>query len=131
VVATEFALILPVLLLIVVACIDFGRVMYSSIALQNAARAGAAYAAMNNYTGSTLGIWKANVEQAARDEFVQQFGLSGGSVGVTVPTPTVEAGGLRRVRVTVTYNSFQLFTPLPGLPNNLTLSGSAETRLIR
>ena len=37
--AAELAIILPVLLLIVFACIDFGRAFYHSIAIDNAARA--------------------------------------------------------------------------------------------
>ena len=40
----EFALVIPVLMLILLACIDFGRIMFSYIQINNAAREGAAYA---------------------------------------------------------------------------------------
>jgi len=43
----ELALILPVLLLILLAAIDFGRVLFSWIEVNNAAREGAAYAILN------------------------------------------------------------------------------------
>lgn len=43
----ELALILPILLLILLAAIDFGRVLFSWIEVTNAAREGAAYAILN------------------------------------------------------------------------------------
>lgn len=42
----EFALILPILVLLVVAIIDFGRAVNQSLILESAARAGAEYAAL-------------------------------------------------------------------------------------
>ena len=41
----EFALLLPVLLLLLVVAIDFGRLFATFVAINNAAREGAAYAA--------------------------------------------------------------------------------------
>src|SRR5438034_6510408 len=82
--AVELAILLPVLVLIVLGCIDFGRFAYNYIAVTNAARAGAAYGMMNNYTSSTLSNWTGNnnanpttgITQAARHEMTNQAGSS-------------------------------------------------------
>jgi Flp pilus assembly protein TadG len=43
----EFALVLPILVLLLVMAVDFGRVFYGWVALNNAARVGANYAALH------------------------------------------------------------------------------------
>jgi len=43
----EFALVLPILMLLLVMAVDFGRVFFGWVSIQNAARVGAAYAAEN------------------------------------------------------------------------------------
>ncbi len=48
----EFAAVLPLLLLMVLGTIDFGRLAYMYIEVHNAARAGAAYGAQNHITAS-------------------------------------------------------------------------------
>ncbi len=47
----EFALVAPVLLLILLLALDFGRAFYSWINLQNASRIGANFAALNTQAG--------------------------------------------------------------------------------
>jgi Flp pilus assembly protein TadG len=54
----EFALVVPVLLLILLVAIDFGRAFYSWVILQNAARIGA------NYAGVNADAWKADPDDA-------------------------------------------------------------------
>jgi Flp pilus assembly protein TadG len=51
----EFALVVPVVLLMLIACIDFARVVNASVTIQNASREGARYAALNPGV-STLAI---------------------------------------------------------------------------
>src|SRR5216110_1565284 len=46
----EFALILPLFLVFVAACLDLGRVFYANISLNNAAREGAMQAAKDHAT---------------------------------------------------------------------------------
>src|SRR5437899_8835587 len=83
--AAELAFILPLLVTLVLGAVDFGRCAYYYIAVTNAARAGAQYAIMNNYTASTQSAWQTNVKQAITDEMSQQVG----SANVpTQPTPT-------------------------------------------
>ncbi|MBI1914730.1 MAG: pilus assembly protein [Planctomycetes bacterium] len=132
--AAELAVLLPVLVTIVLGCVDFGRFAYNYIAVTNAARAGAAYGMMNNYTSSTQSTWTAGITQAARDELTQQVGSGNvGNVTVTV-TPSTDSNGMRRVRVQVSYPFTTIiswnWTGL-GIPSSMTMRGQAEVRLIR
>jgi Flp pilus assembly protein TadG len=97
--AVEFALVLPVLLLVIFGIIDFGRLLYAKITLSEAAHAGARAAALVG-------------ESAAQDEVAKSVtGLdtSAGPVTATVSAcandPTADA------TVTVHY-TFKLVTPL-------------------
>ena len=133
--AVEFALILPLLVTLVLACIDFGQFAYNYIAVTNAARAGASYGIMNNYTNSTKAAWTAGVQAAAWEEIQQQF-TSANVSNWNVPTPNVivEASGLRRVQVTASY-TFKPYIPWTwtalSIPSNVTVSRQVEMRLIR
>ena len=123
----ELALILPVWMLLVLACVDFGRVASVNIALTNAARAGAAHAAM---TPDVAGNINQEVEQVARAEAGQQTGFDTARL-TTVTTATVEPTGLRRVRVEATYDSFETLVPWPGVPQRVKLVRAVEMRAIR
>jgi len=133
-VAVELALILPLLVLIVLGAVDFGRFANTYIAVTNACRAGASYGVMNNYTTSTYSTWTANITQAAKDEMTQQVGSGNiGNLTVTVATST-ETGGIKRVQVTAAYPFTTVvnwrWTGL-GLPSSLTVQRRIEMRLIR
>lgn len=103
----EFALLLPLLLIFFVGAVDLGRVFYSVIVIQNAARVGARH-------GITLP--QGNPTQV-RDEVINatvleaqnaHIGITNAMVTVTCPHPSdVTAGNCTRtspLRVTVTYN---------------------------
>jgi Flp pilus assembly protein TadG len=129
----EFALILPLLVTLVLAATDFGRFASAHIAVTNAARAGAAYGMVNNYTTSTLAAWQAGIVQAARDEISPQVGaVNAANLTVTITTST--DNGLQRVQVTASYPFTTVvnwqWTGL-GLPSSLTLQQKVEMRLIR
>jgi Flp pilus assembly protein TadG len=95
--AVEFALVLPVLLLIIFAIVDFGRMLNAKITINEAAREGARAAAL-------VGTAEAN----ARITMVTA-GMGGVSSSVSgcpsEPDPNANA------TVTVTY-SFEFVTPL-------------------
>lgn len=69
----EFALVLPILLLLLVFAIDFGRVFFGWVGIQNAARIGANYAASHAEAWSApdnttkVGQRQAYLDQIARD----------------------------------------------------------------
>src|SRR5690349_12217044 len=97
--AAELALLLPLLATLVLAGVDLGRFAALYIALGNAARAGAQYGAMNNYTSSTQSTWQSNIQTAACNEIQGQY--SGfGSSNVTVTPSNADSNGTRHVNVT-------------------------------
>lgn len=128
--AVEFALILPVLLTLVFACVDFGRLAYTFLGVRNAARAGGSYAIMNSYTSSTQGAWLSAIQQAARDEMANQTGYTASNL-TTTTNVTIESNGLRWVRVEASYTSFQTVVPWPLIPNSVVLRSAVELRVIR
>jgi Flp pilus assembly protein TadG len=96
-VAVEFALLLPVLLLLIFGVIDFGRALNAQVTLAQAAREGARLAALNqaNVVGRT---------QAAAT------GLSNVSVTVVTSCPPGAGPGVNAT-VRVSY-SFAFVTPI-------------------
>lgn len=50
----EFALVIPLILLLAIAFIDLGRIIYFHSALSNAVREGSRYASINHFTSSAL-----------------------------------------------------------------------------
>ena len=98
----EFVLVLPLLLAIMMAIIDFGRLYQANVSLTNAVRDGARAGA---FTGS------ASEAQNRVAETAENLGINPGSVSVTMPTI---AGEEVIVTATVTVN---LITPLGPLLN--------------
>jgi Flp pilus assembly protein TadG len=106
----EFALAVPVLLLILLGLADFGRAFYYTTAIANAARAGAEYAAKNAGAGATQAtIYNKVCNETGFVAYVPPPGAPtcpGMSVAVA-PSPPVAGGDV--VEVTVTYD-FNLFS---------------------
>jgi Flp pilus assembly protein TadG len=131
--AAELAIILPLLVTVVLAAVDFGRFASAYIAVTNAARAGAGYGMMNNYTASTLTAWQAGITRAARDEISPQVGADN-AANLTVTITTSTDNGLQRVQVTAGYPFTTVvnweWTGL-GLPSSVTLQQKVEMQLIR
>jgi len=100
----EFALALPVLLLILLGLADFGRAFYYTTAIANAARAGAEYAARNAGAGATVGTITNKVcNETGFYAYQPNPSAPPCPLAVTVsPSPPVAGGG--DVTVTVTYD---------------------------
>jgi Flp pilus assembly protein TadG len=128
----EFALLLPVLLVLLLGIIEFGRAAYYAIEVADAARAGAQYGSQSLADAANPGNITAAAQNNAQD--------MGGALTVNAPqTACVCPGGgvagsreaalagcypLVYLTVTTTYN----FTPLfnyPGLPTTYNLTGSS------
>lgn len=113
--AVELAVLLPFLVFMMVIAVDWARVFYYTVTINDCARNGALY--MYDSTGTTLSPF-ADYKQAA---------LAGTDLS---PTPTVSSnsgGGTNAewVEVTVSY-PFRTLTNFPGVPQNTTV-----TRTIR
>ena len=134
----EFALVLPVLLIMIFGIIDFGMGLRSYISLTNATREGARFAAVGNPAGS----YPADCDGVSSDDVVGRVcvAMEGlqladlNSVSVTYPNGT-SPGNSVVVAADYTYN---YITPLGDIvdffsggsfPDTLTLSTSADMRL--
>jgi Flp pilus assembly protein TadG len=118
--ALELAVVVPVLLLLFIIVIDYGRAYFYSMTIETCARNGALYAcdsitsAQSPYT---------SVTQAALAD-----------AGSLTPPPTVtstngtDASGNAYVEVTVSWD-FQPITRYPGLPSPLTLTRTVRMRV--
>jgi Flp pilus assembly protein TadG len=127
--AVEFAVVLPLLVTFLLGATDFGRFSYTSIAVANAARAGAAYGITNPYSSSSLAAWQTAVTQAAIDEFSQSSAFDSSKLTVTITTAT-EASGLRRVSVQATY-PFTTSVNWSYFPHTFNMSQTVVMRGIR
>jgi hypothetical protein len=114
----EFAIVLPLLLLVVFGVLDLGRLFHALITITNAAREGARYGII--FPDDLTGIDSVTRREAQNSGISLDPGAS--SVSVTYPQGF---GEHLPVRVTVTYR-FQLFIAgiLPS--TNLTLMRYAE-----
>jgi len=125
----EFALVLPLLVLIVMLVLEGSRLVRTHQVLNNAAREGARLSVIKENEGSTDGIIAEVVAYAT------QNGVPLTAAGVTVtqkasiPTPSGTPMSASVVTVTYAYtmNYLSVFAWL-GVPTSYTLQGSAEFR---
>lgn len=111
--AVEFALVLPIFMLLVMGALDYGYFFFSDQVVAGAAREGARAGTMISFaTGFPTA--KGAAEQAARD-YMNNNGIGcpgGGITCITVTNPTVSAGSLSMpaIQVVIQYP----FTSLTG-----------------
>jgi Flp pilus assembly protein TadG len=122
--AVEFALVLPILLLLIFGIVDFGRLYFTQITLTDAAREGARVLALEGAAGSGY-----TATQAASDAEARVQDAANGVDGtVTVTTGTCTVGD----PVTVTASTdFSFLTPLPDLANLLGITSVSGTGVMR
>ena len=139
----ELAVALPLLAIILVGTIDFGRAFRTAMIVTNAARAGAQYGAQSlTNSGDPLGM----VNQAT--SVLTANGLATGATptalrscqcasdlavipGVVACTSTCPNTQHLVVSVTVTaVRTFSMVNPFPGLPSNLTITRDASMRVM-
>lgn len=134
-VVIEFAVTLGLLLLILLAAGDFGRIFYAQIALENAVRSGASF-------GARVGGAYLNDSGILAAASADDGGLSG--VSITIPARTCtctdgspvacdgNCGGTDptpKIFLTVQANYlFEAITDFPGLPTSVPLRAKAVMR---
>src|SRR5947199_231353 len=93
--AAELAVFLPVLAVLILGCIDFGRFAYSHIGLTNAARSGAFYGVMNSFTSTAQTTWLSNIRTQARHEMDGQTGYTSTDLTIdqTALTASTDSSG--------------------------------------
>lgn len=88
--ATEFAIVLPVLITFCLAGVDFGRHTHTSMALSNAARVGSERGSIKRVTTYTRPTWEADVRAAVLEELtnIPDYNAADVTVAITNPTST-------------------------------------------
>jgi Flp pilus assembly protein TadG len=135
----EMAFVVPVLLLLVMGAIDFGRAYYLKIEVTNAAHAGAEYGSQNS---SDTGGMTTAARQSASD--VPNLTVTTATWGCECsdgtsysehcsPAPTCTASSYRDTnsvkRVQVTAQSvYTTLMPWPHIPSSITLTSTATIR---
>ena len=127
--ATELALILPLLMTLVLGCVDFGRITYIYLAVSNASRTGAEYGATHNFTAYTRATWQSRLQQACVAEMSAVPRFDSSQLNVSIAT-TADAYGLFRVTVDVEY-PFTTIVSWPGIPHEVLLWRRTSMREIR
>jgi Flp pilus assembly protein TadG len=140
----EVTVILPVLGLLLLGVIDFGRAYYLGIEVQNAAEAGALYGTQN--LTDITGMQSAATTDAPNVSGITATATNGcecsdGSNSTASASPTTSAcpappsctGSLTlisyvQVNTTATYTTLFHSWIVPGLPTTITLKGSAKMR---
>jgi Flp pilus assembly protein TadG len=123
----ETAIILPLLITLFLACVDFGRYAYTYITLTNAVRAGGAVACRAP-ADVNLAL---HVRQAILDEFFGQAQVDPERLVIATPVRSTDpVTGYRRVRVAATYR-FTTIINWPLLPHEVDLAAAVEMRVIR
>lgn len=118
----EVALVLPIIIMILLGLLDFGRAFYTMVALRDAADEGASYAAIK--PNDTVGI-----QRRAAEASTNLVSIAIGDVSIIRPTPLAVG---QPITVTVDFY-FDLYTPfvqglLPG--GELILQGRATHAIL-
>jgi Flp pilus assembly protein TadG len=131
----ETALVVPVLVTLLVGAVEMGRVAYASIAVANAAKAGAQYGCENGYTAQdTSGIALAASDEAptltVSTTSSSACACSDGSASTCLNTDCANS----HIEQTLTVNTSATVSAnirLPGLPNSYTVKGQSIQRVVQ
>jgi Flp pilus assembly protein TadG len=127
--ATEFAVALPILMLLALACADFGRVMHHYQIVSNAARTGTEAGAMHTVTSFTRTAWEADVREAVLEELANLPDFNEASLDYELTT-TVDAYDLTTVKLEIVY-PFESAVAWPLLPQIIELRALSKIRQFR
>lgn len=118
----EFALLLPILLLLLIGTLEFGRLFFAKIVITNAAREGAYYLSMHNADKTNCSgvapnqICYLTTRQAVMDE-ANASGLTLTDADISIGTPCCAIGSPAIVNVQTTVKNLFLISLLPGGQN--------------
>jgi Flp pilus assembly protein TadG len=127
--ATEFAVTLPLLLLLGLGSIELGRAVAVYSMLSNAVRVGAEYGATHGYANYNYASWQNQVSQQVQTAVQGNQPINSSGLAVTV-SATTEPNGLNLVTVSASYQ-YQTITQWPLLPNQFTLTHDVAMRRFR
>jgi Flp pilus assembly protein TadG len=131
--AVEFAMIVPILLLMFVCISDFGIGIYTNMQVENAAQYGAEYAVVNGYdtsaiTNAVRGSTSLNNISVSPTQFCGC--PSGSSITSTSCTATCSDGSTAGTFVQVSVaHDYSTLISYPGLPASFHLASQSTARL--
>ncbi len=128
----ETALLLPVLLLLFIGAVDFGRAYYMALEVSSSAQAGAVYGSQNaTDTSGMVAAAKLEVPDLTSITPTATYGCecsdgtSASASCTSVPTCAYNVVNYVSVATTANYN---LMVQYPGLPKSVKLTGLARMR---
>jgi len=127
--ATEFVVVAPLLIVLCLMSVDFGRFAYAYIAVGNAGRVGAEYGATRSYSASTATTWRQNIETAMRQDFTAVADIDPAQLSIQIDVAN-DAYGLHRAAITARY-PFRTVVAWPGIPQPLDLQRTVVFRRFR
>jgi Flp pilus assembly protein TadG len=133
--ALEFAVIAPMLVVAIVGTVDLGVGLYQSMQVQNAAQAGAVYAATHSFSAaniSTVVSSATNSSSVAASPAPAQFCGCASNAGVAANAcnASCPAGAVAGTYVSVNAQaSYSPLLPYPFLPSTMTLSAQSIVRV--
>ncbi|WP_254509778.1 TadE/TadG family type IV pilus assembly protein [Anatilimnocola floriformis] len=127
--ATEFAVVLPLLIVLCLVAVDLGRFAFVSIAVGNASRVGAEWGATHRRDDATDSEWRARLEDAIEEEFQALADINPALLNSTV-TLTNDSYSLQRIEVTAEYPWNTIIT-WPIIPRPLLLQHKSVMRRYR
>jgi Flp pilus assembly protein TadG len=125
----EFVIVAPLLILLCLTSVDFGRFAHAYIALGNAGRVGAEYGATHSYTTSTAAAWKQQIETAMRQDFSAVADIDPNQLVIQIDVAN-DSYGLTRATVTAQY-PFRTVASWPGIPQPLNMQRTVVFRRFR
>lgn len=119
----EFALLLPLLLIIALGVFDFGRVYFAYVSVTNAARNGAQYASVSTERAGDLD----GIRGAALADTENLLNTSPTNPDVSAETG-LDSQGKTYASVTVSY-TFETLFPWPGIPDSVDMERTVRMRV--
>ena len=119
----EFALIAPVLIILMLGTIDYGRVYFAYVSVTNGARNGAHFASGSATAAADID----GIRTAATGDTNELLNTSPTNPDVSVVTGTDTQGRLY-ADVTMQYTFTTIF-PWPGLPNSMNVARTVRARV--
>ena len=132
--AVELVVLFPFLVLLILGAIDYGRMFYTSVAVANAARAGAEWGSIIPANQVDTAGMRTFAEQDGGEVGTMQFEASrycecGGATALSC-TALCSSGAAPEVYVEVTARrTVNFLLPYPGIPNNFFISRKATFRV--
>jgi Flp pilus assembly protein TadG len=127
--ATEFAITVPLLIVLALGAADFGRVFHFREAVSNAARVGAQAAASRGFSSFTRNAWESDVQDSVIEELqnLPSFVVDDAVVEIAV---TGDGSELFDVAVDVSY-PFHTIVAWPVLPQSILINARVAMRRSR